>query len=239
MRLKQAWMWAVVAAAMAGLETVAQAALWVPSSGSTANFTYTNGHDTNGLFGNPTVEPTGFTFAPPNFVASASNNSSQQTWDYLTVDVTAKPGTGGIKGINFSEIGDYSIFNGGGVNVQAYLLVQVLDNNWGADSNYSDIFKMPVFAAAGTAVGDEFIADLSVDFGGRSAQSVRIIVNNILQAFGGPGGSAIIQKKLIDDPDGDGPGIEIIGGDSPVVPEPVTLAALGGLVTFVVVRRKR
>ena len=233
MQLTKLWIAAVVVASA----TAANAAVWSKPSGETANFTYANGRDTNGLFGDPTVAPNGFSFAPERFVAQSSNGGSAQTYDYLTVDVAAKPGTGGIRGIRFGELGDYSIFNGGGVNVQAYVAVQVLDNNFGGKTSYTGLFKQPVFGAAGQAVGDEFSGAIAIDFGGKSAQTIRIVVNNILQAFSNPNGSAIIQKKLIADPDGDGPGIEIISG-SPAVPEPATLAALGGIAAIALVRRR-
>lgn len=218
-----------------------QAALWTNSNGATSNFTWTNGQNDNGLFGDPTVEPTGFTFAPNNFIASSSNGSGENAIksDRLEVTVTATPASGGIKGVNFGELGDYTIFNGGGVFVHAYVLVQILDPGWTGVSNYSSILTsttpaMPVFGGAGQAVNGEWTGEASVTFDGKVAQKIRIVLNNVLQAVSNPGGTALIQKKLVDDPNGPGPGIEIIP-----VPEPTSIAAIGGALAFVVIRKRK
>ena len=233
-------MYFAVAGALSASATLVGAAVWTQSSGSTANFFYSNGHDTNGLFGDPTVEPTGFTFTPENFIATSVNGSSANglATDRLTVDITAKPASGGIKGLNFGELGDYSIFNGGGVFVQAYVLVQDLDSSATYTKLLTPTPSMPVIGAAGTAAAGEWTGKLSIDFGGKTAQHIRIVLNNILQAYSNVGGSALIQKKAVDDPTGNGPGIEIISVNNNV-PEPTTIVALAGLGAIAVVRRKR
>jgi hypothetical protein len=226
--------------------TGAHAALWTNSSGSTAHFTWANGQSDNGLFGNPTVEPTGFTFSPNNFVASSAFGSGANAIksDRLEVTVTATPASGGIRGVNFGELGDYTIFNGGGVNAHAYVLVQILDNDWTGTSNYSSVLTsttptMPVFGHTGQVVQGEWTGQAGVTFDGKTAQSIKIILNNVLQAISGPNGTALIQKKLVDDPDGPGPGIEIVGANLVYAPEPASLAAIGGAVLLVLVRRRK
>lgn len=219
---------------------VAGAAIWTQPSGSTANFTYSNGRDTNGLFGDPTVSPTGFTFTPGNFVATSVNGTggNQLANDYLTVDVTATPASGGIKGVNFGELGDYSIFNGGGVFVQAYVVVQDLDTGKSYSKLLTPSPSMPQYGAPASVNAGEWTGTLSIDFAGNTAQRIRIALNNILQAYSTPGGSAIIQKKAIDDPDGDGPGLEIVSVNQNHLPEPTTFVALAGLAAIGVIRKR-
>lgn len=229
-----------IAAAIAATASLAGAAVWSQPSGSTANFTYSNGHDTNGLFGNPTVFATGFSFTPENFIAKSSGGSTANALatDYLTVDVTATPASGGIGSVNLGEVGDYSIFNGGGVFVQAYLLIQDLDTGKSYSKLITPTPSMPQLGAAGTANSGAWSGDLSIDFGNDNPQRIRIVLNNILQAFSNAGGTALIQKKAVTDPDGDGPGIAIIPFNENNLPEPTTLVALAGLTAVGIIRKR-
>ena len=102
---------------------------WANASGSAATFTYTDGSNATGLFGDPLVSPAGdfFLFFPAGFSASAFNTeggaSSASAADRLQAVITAAPGRS-ITSVSATVVGDYSTLRGGTVDATALLSVK-------------------------------------------------------------------------------------------------------------------
>ncbi len=218
-----------VALAVAFTSSLGFAGAWLQPNGSTANYIYANGGDDNGLFGQPIVQSNGLAFNPAGFVAQSTGGSTgpaSQKNDRLYVTLTSPSQGNTINGVSLGELGDYTIFNGGGVKAWAYLIVRVLDANWVGNRVFTATMNsnptMPV-TTAGTADG-EWAGNAVVTLPA-SAHSVQVVLNNVLQAYSNPNGTSLIEKKDV--------GIIIT-----LFPEPTSLMALSGLSMLAVRRRQ-
>lgn len=219
-----------IALAVAFTSSSSFAAAWLQPNGSTANYVYSNGGDDNGLFGQPIVLPEGLAFSPAGFVAQSTGGSTgpqSQKNDRMYVTLSSPQGQGKtITGVKLGELGDYSIFNGGGVKAWAYLVVRVLDANWVGNRVFTATLNtnpaMPV-TTAGSAAGEwDGLATVNLP---AAAQSVQVVLNNVLQAYSNPNGTALIEKKDV--------GITIT-----LFPEPTSMLGLAGLSMLGVRRRQ-
>ena len=198
-------------------------------SGSGDGFTYSDGYTSNGLFGDPTVIGSTFQFTPSRFFAGATNGGVSQVADTLTVTLTADAGRQ-IDAINLLELGDYSIVRGGAVDVAGFLILSDLDT---ATPYFASLSSpgLPL-DTSGSAKGG-FTASATVDLPD-GVTRVKLVLNNILTAIADPGGSAFIQKKLVNA----GLNIEVVQ-TAPAVPEPTTaVAVLFGGAGLLVSRRR-
>jgi hypothetical protein len=217
----------VVALAVAFTSATSFAGAWLTPNGATANYVYSNGGDDNGLFGQPTVLPEGLAFNPAGFVAQSTGGSTgpqSQKNDRLYVTLASPGQDKTLTQITLGEFGDYSIFNGGGVKAWAYMVVRVLDADWVGNRVFTSTMVanpvMPV-TTAGTADGEwTGVAQVNLP---TAARSVQVVLNNVLQAYSSPNGTALIEKKDV--------GITII------IPEPTSMLALAGLSMLAVRRR--
>lgn len=217
-----------IALAVAFTSSISNAAAWIVPNGSTANYVYSNGGDDNGLFGQPTILPEGLAFNPAGFVAQSTGGSTgpqSQKNDRMYVTLSSPQGQGKtLTQVTLGEYGDYSIFNGGGVKAWAYLVVRVLDADWVGNRVFTATLAanpaMPV-TTAGNA-GGEWTGLAQVNLPA-AAQSVQVVLNNVLQAYSNPNGTALIEKKDV--------GITII------IPEPTSMLAVAGLSMLCVRRR--
>ena len=90
-------------------------AAWTTPAGSNSSFSYTNGHDGNGLFGDGSANTGGFNFSPTTYVATSSNGVFAIVNDEVSVEVFAAPGKT-ITGVSAHLLGDFTIFGTGGAN---------------------------------------------------------------------------------------------------------------------------
>lgn len=97
---------------------------WTNPAGSNSVLSWSGGGSDNGLFGSPTVVADTFFFiANQNFIAQASDGSSQITEDTLRVRVNAINGNAFSEVIFFSS-GDYTLFgSGASVNITGNMSV--------------------------------------------------------------------------------------------------------------------
>ena len=100
---------------------------WSNASGAADTFTYADGCNATGLFGDPMVSADGnfFLFFPAGFSASASGGegaSADSAADRLQAVITAAPGRE-IKSVSASVVGDFSTLRGGAVDATALLSV--------------------------------------------------------------------------------------------------------------------
>lgn len=219
----------VLALAVAFTSTSTFAAAWLQPNGATANYIYSNGGDDNGLFGQPIVLPEGLAFNPAGFVAQSTGGSTgpqSQKNDRMYVTLGSATQAKTITGVALGELGDYSIFNGGGVKAWAYLIVRVLDADWVGNrvftANLAGNPVMPVTTAGNAEGGWSGNAIVTLP---SAAKSVQVVLNNVLQAYSNPNGTALIEKKDV--------GITIT-----LFPEPTSLLALSGLSMLAVRRRQ-
>ncbi len=75
---------------------------WVPPNGGNSLFSYSNGYNSNGFFGNPVLIGNTFVFTPPAFTAVNPNQTTRS--DQLQVTIVAQPGQT-ITGVIIREFG--------------------------------------------------------------------------------------------------------------------------------------
>jgi hypothetical protein len=220
-----------VGAAVLGLAATAQAAPvpWSNPSGTVPGFfSWSNGQSDNGLFGSPIVTGNSFTFFPSNFRATGTNGSAQTTTDRLSFTLDVAPGQF-FDQIRVSEFGDYSIVNGGTVSAEAFLFVTSLTNPVGGNNpNTQQMATNPAFplSTVGNANG-LWDGTMTASVLPNGWTRVQVVLNNILQAVGGPNGTATIEKKV--------GGITITVD----VPEPATAGILASAMGLLMVRRRK
>lgn len=203
------------------------AVMWTPPSGSTANFDYSNGGSSTGLFGNPLVTPNGFVFSPTSFIATSVNGTPAQVNDTLFVTVSIPDNSPNVlQSIDITEIGDYSILTTGAVSEQGLLVATILEASDPAligDPIAVELNTNPNFpVASGQGV---WTGALSLDLP-PGVTSVGLVFDNVLQATSAPGSVSFIEKKFA--------GIEILIN----VPEPTTLAFVAGGLGLLGLRRR-
>jgi PEP-CTERM motif len=132
---------AIVASLVASTSFVAStfaapAIPWSTPSGSNSAFSWSGGGSDNGLFGSPTlVTPTGISFSPSGFKATAANGVAGQISDRLEFDLAVvQPASGPRKDfdkIHIREFGDLALTSAPGsyaaANVGGALFVTVLE----------------------------------------------------------------------------------------------------------------
>lgn len=218
-------------AAVASFAATAQAAFvpWtVPSDTIPGLFSYSGGGSTDGLFGDPIIAGSSFIFFPTNFIAQTSGANADNTNSRLTFFVDVAPSAIDVLSISVTELGDYSINNGGTVQASASLFVTNIEIPVDIINNPQTDFDT---FARNLAVGNNEAGQwtLSVDKTLPSGwRRVRIDLDNILDAsVPGAGSTAFIEKK--------------IGGVTVTinVPEPASItAAVLGMGALLVRRRK-
>ena len=207
--------------------STADAAAWVPPNGTFGNYVYTGGQDSDGKFGTPTAfDPNNIQLEPLSFRATSVGGTPALTTDTLKVNISTANQAKSIFDVRLTEIGDYTIDNGGGVKAFAGLFVRVLDADWSFTQRVftADFTSIPGFPLNGTDGAGNWTGGVTVTLPA-SARSISITINNTLQAHSNPGGSALIQKKEVD--------ITIN------TPEPATLAAVFSGLGFAAIRRRK
>lgn len=220
-----------VAAATIGLSASYASAAFVPWSNPSGNiaglFSWSNGGSDNGLFGSPIIAGNSFTFFPSNFKAASSNGvASPSVSDRLSFTLDVAPENVAFQGITVTELGDYSITNGGSVSADAFLFVTNLDIPVAPPTNPqlgSGSFDRNLLAPPGNESGQwtiQIVKNLPNGW-----KRIQIVLDNVLQATSAQGGVAQIEKK--------------VGGIIITVPEPGTIGlAIAGLGAMVIRRRK-
>jgi len=220
-------------AALLGLASASQAAFvpWTQPSGTVPGlFSYSNAvsGSSDGLFGNPIIVGSSFTFFPTNFKAQTVAGAAGHLDSRLSFQIDVAPGAIDLLSVSVTELGDYTISNGGNVQALASLFLTNLEQPISLPGNPqtgSDSFLRSV--AAPTTESGQWTLNV-VKTLPNGWKSVRFDLDNVLDAsVPGAGSSAFIEKKI--------GGVTITIN----VPEPTSIgAALLGMGALVIRRRK-
>jgi hypothetical protein len=232
----------VCAAALAGslTATAAFAGAWAAPGGSSASFTYANGQDINGLFGEPFVDTANdtFYFVESAFQVNAANGSTDTQFDEVSLDVFANPG------LTFSLMrvtanGSYNAGGGGSTNevdLQAMLNMTELGPNNAYDGGAGDdgrqfsggLVTTPGFPKSNEAGSWSGLAnvDVTVEFP-IPDDAIHVSISNNVIAITTAGGTAELDVQYSD--------LKI---EFQLIPEPASLSlmAVGALALL---RRRR
>ncbi|MCG8404600.1 MAG: PEP-CTERM sorting domain-containing protein [Phycisphaerales bacterium] len=204
--------------------TPALAGPWSAPSGTAGDFTYSNGGDNNGLFGDPFIFGNQFVFSTA-FSVLASGGATDDKSDVVSFDAVADAGLF-FSGVTVSAIGSYAISGDGSVDVDAEISMQ---ENGGLGRTFSDsLLTSPAFprtAGQGTWNGNAAVSVTTVF--PTPHNDIHFELSTDMMAISGPGGSAQLNVQF-----------ESLQIDFIVIPEPASLSmvAVAGLL---MIRRRR
>jgi hypothetical protein len=189
---------------------------WTNANGSSPGFfSWQNGSNDVGLFGDPVPVGNSLVFFPSNFFSSSNaGNIPPATHDKINVDILAE-GNQNITQINIIEVGDYQI-NGTGpntsVNASGTLVVTplIFSNGSFQVAPLATNPAMPVTSGSGPWTGNASVSYTVAN----GVKKIHLTLDNILQARSDPNTSTFIEKKLTQ-------GIII-----EIIPEPGTIGLL-------------
>ncbi|MFQ5411449.1 MAG: PEP-CTERM sorting domain-containing protein [Phycisphaerae bacterium] len=199
------------------------------SFGNPLDFTYSNGGDINGFFGDPLLIGNEFFFST-GFAVNASNGGTSQQTDTVSFDVLANPGLA-FSSIMVTAFGSYAITTEGSVDVVADLSMSENPGAGSLERTFTGSLNTDVAFPINTPGSGVWNGDaaVNVEFVFPSPHNdIHISLFNDVIAIAGPQGSAAINIQFQD---------LMIG--FVVVPEPASLALLtlgGGLL---LIRRRR
>jgi hypothetical protein len=210
------------------------ASSWLIPAGSAEHFSYANGRDLNGFFGEPVVSEDTFTFPEFHFVAAASDGSSANRLDTLSVDLTANSGWGfGL--LRVTAFGNYATSGDPGqnyVDIEAAVSYEELASSgrrWEAP-----LVTSPSFPTAGGAGAWSGLAVIDLSFEDLPpGEALHLEYTNGLIAVSGPAGSAFIHCH-----GEEAGGFELNIGMVPI-PEPGSVALLSIGAVLMISRRPR
>lgn len=200
----------------------ASAAPWSNSNGSGTGFSWTNGHDDNGLYGSPLLSGGNtFVFFPSNYRAESIGAGAQSTEDRMEVTITLDPGFT-LTAIQVVEFGDFEL-TGENASVQHIATIGV-DELAPLNRNFSAPLNNNFTAGSGTW---ESNGTLDVSAVAPGITEFTLALDSELIAIAGAGEIASIEKSL------SAGQIQIT-----LIPEPATLALLG-IGGLAAIRRRR
>lgn len=209
------WVGLFVVVGLAGVLALpamaAPARPWANSSGSATNWTWANGGDDNGLFGDPVlIGGDTFVFFPSNFRAESQGAGEVRTDDRIEVQIFANAGLA-LAQVIVTEYGDYSITGASGqVDVIATLdLTEIGGSGRSASAGLSSP-QLPTASGSGNW---DATAAIDLNFEVPLWTAFTLELTDELIAIAGAGTTASIEKTLA----GAAVGVTII-------PEPATMA---------------
>lgn len=194
--------WVQAATGVLGMAAGAAAQIpWSNSSGAGTFFTWSNGQNLTGLFGDPIlVGGNQFVFFPNNFNATSAGGGMTTVFDRFDVDLLANQDYK-FTGIRIEVLGDYSILTQGSVDCQAMLDIAEIGGPMRTTSDpLATSPAMPVFSGVnqvwhGVADRDLLAIELLT---GVPFTHIHVSFSNTLIAISaGPGHSAVINKAVV------------------------------------------
>jgi hypothetical protein len=162
-----------------------EAGPWSSPSGTAEGFSFANGEDLNGYFGDPVIAGDRFIFSQASFFANAVNGETDVVEDVVSFDVVADPGrTFGL--VRIALVGTYSVSGDSGIDTADVSGLMTFDeiNGLGrhAEIELSTNPQMPVDSGTGQWSGlSVFDAQFGFD-GGTSAMRVEFRLSMIAVA---------------------------------------------------------
>ncbi len=203
------------------------AGAWTNPAGNAASFSYSNGQDINGLFGDPSVFGDGL-FFQTSFLANASNGATQSLTDTVSFDVVANPGLS-FSSLSVQAFGSYSVTGDATNSVDVDALLS-MDENGGLLRHFDDALTTNVsFPVQGESSGlfdGSALVDIEFVFPTPS-NDINISLNNNILAISTAGGSAEVNLNFQN--------LNIGFG---IIPEPASLSLLS-FGAIALVRRRR
>lgn len=217
------------ASAMAGAWTIPGGS--TDSLGNDLSFTYSNGGDVNGLFGDPFIFNDAFFFTTAFSVLADDSGPNAAQGDALSVDILADPGLL-FGSVSVSASGSFSIISDGEVDVSANLSMSENDGltrTFGPEPLITTPVTFPISTpGSGNFTGDAMV-DVEMVFPTPS-NDINITLTNDILAISGPGGSAEVNIQFQD-----------LSLTFNLIPEPssMILMAMGSGVLLLSRRRRR
>jgi hypothetical protein len=182
---------------------------WSNSSGSADYFDWQNGQSASGLFGDPMLSGDTFVFFPSNFRADSLDGLDGSVYDKLEFELIAHTGFS-FKNFDFSEFGDYGIFDEGSVNVLSSISIENLDTAQVLSSDFTSNPSMPASGGQDIWEAEAQLAINSADW-----THIKITFDNELLASSQPGSVSFIENKIFSS-----------GITMQTIPEPATVTIL-------------
>ncbi len=201
-----------------GLMVCASSALggpWDNPSGAGDDFTYANGQDIHGLFGEPAVGGNTLYFVNTAFQVNVENGGHESQWDTTSFDVTVTPGLF-FSTMTVQAFGSYAVVGeGSSVDLDSGLTLTenvVSPRTWSGPLTTTPGF--PITSGSGVWDGIAMV-DVTWEFP-TPADSMHVELSCIIDALAAVGGSSQINVQYED--------LTITFG---IIPEPASLLLLG------------
>jgi len=205
----------------------AMAGTWATPNGASDSFSYANGQDINGFFGDPFVSADTFFYVGANFQVNASNGSSSSQGDVTSFDVTANPGLQ-FSLIRVTAFGSYAATGPGMNQVDMDANLSLTELGGAARTWNGPMITNPTFPASDASGGWSGLSNVDVTFEFPTPHDVlHVEMANDVFAITGESGSAELNVQFQD--------LKIT---FQLVPEPASLSlmAVGALALL---RRRR
>lgn len=223
------------AAAVLMIVSPALAGTWTSPSGNTdflgnpLDFTYSNGTDINGFFGDPLISGNDFFFST-GFSVNAANGATSTASDAVSFDVLANPGLA-FSSIMVTAFGSYAITTEGSVDVNADLSMTENPGAGSLERSFTGALTTDVAFPVNTPGNGTWngTAAVNVEFAFPTPHNdIHISLQNDVIAIAGPQGSAAINIQFQD---------LMIGFVTIPEPASMVLLTLGG--GMLLLRRRR
>lgn len=224
------WAATLAAVSLSGTVTETKATPWTMPAGEAEHFSYANGQDLNGIFGDPYVSGDTFVFPDFSMSVSAENGANDSQSDAVSVDLYANPGW--MFGLTrITAFGSYGATGNASVDFDALISFQELGppgRSWNGPMHTNPSFPRSNDSGSWSGLA---VIDITFEFP-HPSDSMHLEYSNSALAITGVDGSAYL--NVLYQPRG---AFELHIGMVPI-PEPGSLALLLCGVVLTAGRRK-
>lgn len=207
-----------------------QAGVWANPSGSAAHFSYSNGQDLNGYFGEPFVWGDTFYFTAANFVVNAQNGGTQAIADTVSFDIQLNPDFA-LSLVRVRAFGSYNVQGQGSyVDLDAFGSVTELggfNRTFGGAILPDPPVSFPIYGDNSGVYSLSALVDVSFVLP-PIHDSLHLSFSNDLLAYAAEGGNAVLDLRYQD-----------LVFEVTLIPEPATLGLLAIPAVAILRRRLR